>query len=257
MNYISTVGIFNKSWETVKAHFLKIVGGTFILFVIQSILDKATRIDPESQITPDMGIVAFLGTILSFVIGVAITAALIRIARGADVNIHVFSLTFSQVLRYFGAVILIILIMMAFIVPVVATAFALGIFSMVPFVGGLTGAIFPVDITGAIITFSVVVLVAIVGFIYINMRLMFATYLIVDTNTGVIAALKQSWQLTRGEVWTIVKLALLSILVVVLGALALVVGLLVAIPVIAFAYAHLYLTLVARNQAPVVPTHNE
>ncbi|MFZ2152200.1 MAG: glycerophosphoryl diester phosphodiesterase membrane domain-containing protein [Minisyncoccia bacterium] len=257
MNYISTRGLFKKSWETVKANFFKIVGTTFVLFIIQSILDKATRIDPESRMTPDMGIVAFFGTILSFVIGVAITAAIIRIARGADVTVHVFSLTFLQVLRYFGAVILIMLIMTAFIIPVVATAFALGIFSMAPFVGGLTGAIFPVDITGAIIAFGVVALVAIVGFIYINMRLMFATYLIVDTNTEVIAALKQSWQLTRGEVWTIVKLALLSMLVAILGVLALLVGLLVAIPVIAFAYAHLYLALVSRNQAPVLPTHNE
>lgn len=248
MNYISTTSLFKKAWETVKANLFKIVGATLVLFIIQSILDKATRIDNKTQITPDMGITAFLATILSFVIGVAITAAIIRIVRGAPVTVHVFSLTFSQVLRYFGAVILIMLIMIGFAIPVVATAFAFGIFGMTSI---------PVDITGAIITFAVVFVAAIVGFVYINMRLMFATYLIVDTNTEVIAALKQSWQLTRGEIWTIIKLALLSILVVVLGGLALLVGLLVAIPVIAFAYAHLYLTLVARNQAPVVPTHNE
>lgn len=248
MNYISTTSLFKKAWETVKTNLFKIVGATLVLFIIQSVLDKATRVDRGVQITPDVGIGAFLATVLSFVVGVAITAAIIRVARGEEVTTRVFSLTFSQALRYFGVVVLVMLIMLAFTLPVIVIAFALGIFSLTSF---------PVDLTGEIIAFALATVVAIIGFIYVNMRLMLATYLVVDTDAGVVAALKQSWALTRGEVWTIVKLAALSIFVVLLGALALVIGLLVAIPVVAFTYAHLYLALTARNQVVGSSTHNE
>lgn len=233
MNNISTISFFKKGWEIVKANLLKIVGAALVLFIIQSLLDAVTKDGGRGGMSPEMGILSLLATLVSLVVGVAVTSAVIRIVRGAPVNLKALSINPTQVLRYVGVVVVMMLIVIAFVVPVVGIATALGITT---FVGG--------DIDSGIISFLVILAVALSVLIYINLRLMFATYLVVDGKTGVIEAIKKSWTMTRGEVWTIVKLALLSVVVALLGALALLVGLLVAIPVIAFTYAYYYVALV-------------
>ena len=235
MNYISTRGLFKKAWATVKAHFGKIVGAATIIFLVQILLDAQTYMDDTSPMTVGMGIFAIIGSIISLIIGVAVTSALIRIGRGAPVNTQVFAITSSQVLRYVGVVVLIGLIMIGFVIPVVGIGFALGVTS---FVGNMSG---PIMVVAALLFAAVIVLV------YINIRLMFASYFVVDGKTGVIDAIKQSWYITKGEVWTIVKLGILSLGVGLLGLLALGVGILVAIPVIAFAYVYLYIELTDRK----------
>jgi len=65
-------------------------------------------------------------------------------------------------------------------------------------------------------------------------------YLIVDKNMGPIEALKESGKITQGVKGKILLLILSSIGVVILGCLALVVGLLWAIPTAAIAWAYVY-----------------
>lgn len=79
-------------------------------------------------------------------------------------------------------------------------------------------------------------------------------YLIVDKNMGFIEALKESGRITAGSKGKILLLGLSSIGVVLLGALALVVGLLWAIPTAMIAWAYVYRKLADSVMPAMVPT---
>lgn len=248
MNYISTIGLLKQGWETVKAHFAKIVGATAILFVVQTLLDKATRFDEKTPMDPQMGIVMLIGALISLFLGVFVTSSVIRIVRGAKINTQLFSITLSQILRYVGVVVLLALITIIIAIPVTTSFVAIvgnsGL-SLEAYITTLanTPNITFANLSDEVKTFFFTVLIALLVWLYVNIRLMFATYFAVDGKVGVFESIKGSWRITRGNVWTMIKLVLLSFVLVVLGFIALFVGLLVAVPVIAFAYAHLYVYL--------------
>lgn len=81
---------------------------------------------------------------------------------------------------------------------------------------------------------------------------MFSTFLVIDRGLGPIDALKASMEMTRGNRWPLFWFILLCLLIILVGALALGVGLLVAAPIvgIAFAYAYRLLSGYAAQVAP-------
>lgn len=78
----------------------------------------------------------------------------------------------------------------------------------------------------------------------------FTTYAVVDDDTPAIDGIKRSVKLTTENVGDALVLALLNVLVIIAGAIALCVGLLVAIPVTIFATAYAYR---AFNGQPIAP----
>lgn len=244
MNYISTTSIIKRAWETVKANLLTFVAAAAILFVVNTIFNAVTSVTEKNYMPLESGVLTLVTALISLVIGVAVTTALIRIARGAPVTTQALSFSSSQVFRFIGVSLLVGLIMLVIVLPVVGAGFLLGVAS---FVG---------NIDSNIIAFAAILLVAVIFIIYISIRLMFAKYIVLDGATGVVAAIKQSWNLTSGNIWTIIKLGLLSMLVVLLGALALLVGLLVAVPVVALAYAYLYVELSAQKEKVIAEVKN-
>ena len=76
--------------------------------------------------------------------------------------------------------------------------------------------------------------------IYLALRLQFYSYVILDKDTGVIDSLKRSWKLTEGNVINLFLFMFLLIGINILGAIALLVGLLVTIPVSFIAVTLLY-----------------
>lgn len=81
--------------------------------------------------------------------------------------------------------------------------------------------------------------------IYVGIRLFFALTLVVDKGLGPIEAIKESWRLTEGNIFHLLKLWLVFIGITILGILALIVGLLVAVPV-----ATLLITIAYRKFSP-------
>jgi uncharacterized membrane protein len=79
--------------------------------------------------------------------------------------------------------------------------------------------------------------------VYIALRFMFVPYLVVDRRMKVGAALKESSRMTEGRKWQLLGLVLLLVLINIAGALLLLVGLLVTMPVTTIALAHAYRTL--------------
>lgn len=114
-------------------------------------------------------------------------------------------------------------------------------------------------IIGAIIVGVIVLggfLLLIIPGIYFAIRLSFFSYFLVEKHLAAMEAIKASWNATKGNGVNLFVLGILSVLVTIAGALALLVGLLVAIPVVTLAaiYAYKMLSKEAASaaSAPVV-----
>jgi uncharacterized membrane protein len=109
---------------------------------------------------------------------------------------------------------------------------------------------------GASILCSIVILIGficlIVPGIILALRLQFYGYLILEKGLRPVEALRQSWAMSRGQTWRLFLLLLAMIGVVLLGALALGVGLLVAVPLVGVAIAFVYRKLEGSfSEAPL------
>ncbi|MBP9716356.1 MAG: hypothetical protein KBD51_00235 [Candidatus Levybacteria bacterium] len=102
---------------------------------------------------------------------------------------------------------------------------------------------------GASIVYGLIVMVGfillVIPGIYLALRLQFYSYYIVDKNAGALDSLRMSWKATDKNVINIFLFMLLIIGINILGALALLVGLLITIPVSIIAVTLLYRKLSA------------
>lgn len=104
---------------------------------------------------------------------------------------------------------------------------------------------------GLIVTGGLLLLI-VPGVIW-GLKFYFYAYFIVDKDSNVLDALRASARATSGVKWDLFRLALASIGIVLLGVLALFVGVLVAAPVVQMAWAFAYRTLEPRPQARQQP----
>ena len=79
--------------------------------------------------------------------------------------------------------------------------------------------------------------------IILSLGLAFVPYLVVERGLGPIESMKESWRITKGHKWQLALLFLALLGINLLGVLALVVGIFVAVPVTIIAFAHAYRTL--------------
>ncbi len=86
---------------------------------------------------------------------------------------------------------------------------------------------------------GLLIVVGIVAALYPGVRLSMARFAVVDS-LGPIESLKVSWRATRGHWWHLLGFLLVLMLINILGALLLLVGLLVSVPVSMLAWAHVY-----------------
>jgi uncharacterized membrane protein len=105
----------------------------------------------------------------------------------------------------------------------------------------------------AYILFSLIILIGFVLLIfpgvYLYLRLQFYLAFIVDENAGIIESFKKSWGITKNKVLSLFVLFFIMLLIVLIGNIALIVGLFVAMPFISLIYAFVYrkLTIPAIN----------
>lgn len=103
-------------------------------------------------------------------------------------------------------------------------------------------------------------LVIILGFILLivpgmilSLIFFFTSYAVVDKNLGPVEAMKESARITKGYRWSLFGLCILLGLVMILGLLCFLVGILVAMPVVALAIVHAYRELEKRTMLVPVP----
>ena len=102
-------------------------------------------------------------------------------------------------------------------------------------------------LTGIAVLIGLVLLI--VPGIIVGIMLMFVGYLVIEEKLGPIEAMKRSAALTKGHRWKLFQLALATILINILGFLALLVGLFVSVPVSFLAAVHAYRTLKGKGAA--------
>ena len=81
---------------------------------------------------------------------------------------------------------------------------------------------------------------------YFSLKYMFTPYLVIDKKMGPIEALKASAKMTEGVKWDLIGFLAATTVLIYAGALALLVGLFITIPVGTLAYVLLYNKLVKR-----------
>lgn len=106
-------------------------------------------------------------------------------------------------------------------------------------------------LVGLIVIVGLILLI-VPGIIW-GLRYAFVPYLIIDRKLPVMDALRESARITLGHKWQLLGLVIVFALLNILGAIALLVGLLVTIPVTMLAFVHTYRTLehAANEVTPV------
>ena len=84
--------------------------------------------------------------------------------------------------------------------------------------------------------------------VYFALRFMFVPQIIVEENVGAIASLRRSWEITRGATGQIFKLALACCGIMLLGNMALGIGVFVAIPLVLLMIGAAYRRLIINGQ---------
>lgn len=123
----------------------------------------------------------------------------------------------------------------------------------VAFRGDYVQAVLASLLMGVLIAIGFVLLV-IPGFVAI-VRLAWVPFLVTDEHLDAVAAVRESWERTRGHGWTICGIFLLSIPIVLIGLVLLVVGVIPALMWVQLASAVLYADVTDRGRASraVVP----
>lgn len=87
---------------------------------------------------------------------------------------------------------------------------------------------------------AIALIALIVPGIIVACRLAFVPYLVMDRKMEAVAAVEESWRLTRGHAWTIFGMAIVSFFILIAGLIVLIVGIFPAIIWIKASFAALY-----------------
>ncbi len=98
------------------------------------------------------------------------------------------------------------------------------------------------------------IIMLIIPGIIIACRLAFVSYLVMDKNMEAMAAVEESWRMTRGYGWKIFFLAIVSFFLVIAGLLMMIVGVFIAAMWISASFASLYQSVLDfRNANETLP----
>lgn len=103
-------------------------------------------------------------------------------------------------------------------------------------------------LTGLVIVVGLILLI-VPGIIFMLMY-MFVMFIVIDRGLGPIKAMKERARITHGYKWQLLGFVLVLTVINIAGALALLVGLLVTVPVTSLAFVHAYRALSANAGAP-------
>ncbi|HUQ84729.1 MAG TPA: hypothetical protein VM077_00240 [Candidatus Limnocylindrales bacterium] len=224
-------------WEATKKNFWFLLGMLLVTCLIQFIPNIL------SGYLKDQFMISILVNVVVYIVSLGLYLGAIKIYLSfVDGKKSQFSDLYSLfkvklITRYFLASLMYSIVLIVAFVPV--TLLLLNYEQMSKM------SLFPVY---TIITLLIAVISGFVS-IYLITRLSFYPYFIVDKKSGIVESLINSWRVTKGHVGNIIFLELLFGLLIIAGALALIVGLLVAMPVVSLAGAFVYRKLSPPSKA--------
>ena len=211
-------------WAKTRAHSTVIFQVLLTLFAVQIAQQVVTRVLAH---TLDGALASAALFVLAIVLGIGFTLITLRIAQGKHAVYQDILPGFSVWLPYIGASLL------AGIVTISPLIVAL-------VVGLVAYAVLPY--TAAIVVIALVAAVGVVTAAYVALRYTFVKLAILD-DSDIVKSLRTSAKMTEGCKWWLMGFFVTVILLNILGAILLLVGLLVTIPVTMFAFAHVYVQL--------------
>ncbi len=215
-------------WEKTRQHSKIIFQTLLTLFGVQIAEQIVMRVLAN---TLDGALASAVLFVLAVVLGIGFTFIMLRIAQGKHVVYADIIPTIRTSIAYIGATVL------AGIVTVVPLIVAL-VVCLVAF------AVLPN--TAAMVVSAIVVAAAFVTAAYFALRYALVRFAILDDN-DIIKSLRTSAHLTEGRKWWLLGFAITIGLLNILGAILLLVGLLVTIPITMFALSHVYVKLQAHH----------
>ncbi len=224
--------LYLSAFKKTKENFFKFLAVGFCFVVL-------SFIDPSGEKGASM---VFLRSLVSFVgsiyLSISMYRAILDITNDKTVSFSEFFIWPKNGFKMLFTDILAKLAIAPFIIGVIVLAIALG-------VGGSAAIGLVFAILGLIISIPVA--------IFLSVRLSLAKYFALDTGSGVIDSIKNSYKVTKGYFWKLIALNLFGLLVMVLGLLALVIGLFWAIPTVIIAQVMIYKAFSRTNEPSLVP----
>ena len=214
MEDLSVSYIFGQAWDLTRKHLVPLLVATLLLFLITGSISFYAMIPPGgslgdiSQSTNQNPVGNLISAVINCIYGVGLLTAYLRICRNQG------TLDFSCFNRPFSVYL----------------------------------KYFCVCLLSGIIICIGFLLLIVPGF-YLAARLGLSAVRIIDEpETGVIDALKYSWNITRGHVLELIGLGIVAFFVILLGYLCCCIGVLVAAPVVGIAATLVYLVLGSQEE---------
>jgi hypothetical protein len=233
--------VFNWSWSiftermrTCLSIFWGVCGLTVAVnLVLTAVQDSLTAGVRDENLYKLLYILSmFAGFVVQAWLGIGLTLAMIKIARGQPVS-------FTDV---FSGGRFLLTALLAWVVHKVAIAVPIAVA-----VGVIVGGILLLENqsgVAAFLLFLVVSGMAGLVFIFLAARLSMYFYLVIDRDAGVFESLQESWRLCRNQVGTIILVYCVEFAVFLAGLLAFCVGLVFAGPLICLLETVTYLALI-------------
>ena len=228
----------NAGWRIATKNWLFFVGVLFVILLINwgegFIMSMVTS---KKQVVAD--IMVFVLDVAFYAVNILIALGIIKIALNfLKNNTAKFSDLFSQSNLILKSFVVGLLIALFTVLPILIP---LGLF-------GIT-MLFPLSIAINItrVVLGVLGIVGVFFSVYFALRFMYSQYFLIDKNSGITDSLKLSSEATRGVKWQLIGFGFVSLGIVILGFIALLVGLFVAIPVAILANAAIYLQLTGQS----------
>lgn len=217
MEDLSVSYIFGQAWDLTRKHLVPLLVATLLLLLITGGINFYAMIPPGgsfsslgdiSQPANQNPVGSLVSAVVSFIFSVGLLTGYLRICRNQG------TMDFGCFNRPFS------------------------VYLKFFFVSLLVG----------IIVVAGLVFLIVPG-IYLAVRLGFSSFRIIDDpETGVIEALKYSWNVTRGHVLELIGLGIVALFIYFLGYLCCCIGVLVAAPVVGIAATLVYLVLGSQEE---------
>lgn len=233
--HFSIKNSFMFGWHTMRAHsalVFKVVLTVFALQVAFEVVNKVLVPNPVGILAA----IVLMGSLIVTGFGAAIIS--LKLVRNKPAQYRDLLPSFKVTFRYIVASAVAAIAVLA---PLIVAGIAVVVLAVMLDVSFTHGTVANTDVPFWLLCASVSLLIAAALTLsgYMALRYSFVRFAVID-NTTVMASLRESAHLVRGHVLRLLGFFIVLLLLNLLGALLLLVGLLVTVPVTAIAYAHVY-----------------
>lgn len=227
---ISFSQLFKDAFNDTKNNFPVLLGLLLLVFLGSFLV--GILVEVVTRFVPAIGFVLNVASnILQAYVTLGMMNICLLIVRGKSYDTQDLFVPFSYVWKYIIAVFIIVMCAIFIALPFILSINLAGIVDYPSFLQALSG----ISVTSLAILGATLIV-----FLYFSCRILFYQYLIIESDFSALETITESFQMTKGNVGTVLKFLFLIIALNCLGALCLLVGLLFTLPMTYVLMARLY-----------------